>query len=43
MKKLIIIIFLGMILISCGKKGPPGCEISKSNKDNQITAPSFCN
>lgn len=43
MKKLFIIFLFGFLVTSCGKKGPPGCELSKSNKDKQIRIPSFCN
>jgi hypothetical protein len=43
MKKILIFITLAIVSFSCGKKGPPGCEIIKENKEKNIVRPNFCN
>lgn len=31
-----------IFIFSCGKKGPPGCEIQKSNTAKEIIKPNYC-
>lgn len=33
---------MSIFIFSCGKKGPPGCEILKSNTEKQIAKPNYC-
>jgi len=42
MKNIFIILIIGIFIFSCGKKGPPGCEILKSNAEKEISKPNYC-
>jgi predicted small lipoprotein YifL len=42
MKNIFIILTISVFIFSCGKKGPPGCEIQKSNTAKEINKPNYC-
>jgi predicted small lipoprotein YifL len=42
MKNIFVILIMSFFIFSCGKKGPPGCEIQKTNAEKEIIKPNYC-